>query len=56
MLQGHICMFIGYVNKTIKQHKVYTLNLQMTIKSSVINFEEETKGGTVDLNLLREHL
>jgi hypothetical protein len=28
----------------------------MTIKSSVVNFEEETKGGTVDLNLLREHL
>jgi hypothetical protein len=28
----------------------------MTVRSSVIDFEEETKGGTVDLNLLREHL
>jgi hypothetical protein len=28
----------------------------MTIKSSVVNFKEETKGGTVDLNLLGEHL
>jgi hypothetical protein len=28
----------------------------MTIKSSVVDFKEETKGGTVDLNLLGEHL
>jgi hypothetical protein len=28
----------------------------MTIRSSVVDFEEETKGGTVDLNLLGEHL
>ena len=28
----------------------------MTVRSSVINFKEETKGGTVDLNLLEEHL
>jgi hypothetical protein len=56
MLQGHTCVFIGYINKTIKQHKVYALNLQMTIRSSVVDFEEETKGGTIDLNLLGEHL
>jgi hypothetical protein len=28
----------------------------MTIKSSIVNFKEETKGGTVNLNLLGEHL
>jgi hypothetical protein len=28
----------------------------MTIKSSVVDFKEETKGGTIDLNLLGEHL
>jgi len=49
-------VFIGYVNKTTKQYKVYVLDLQMTTRSSVVNFEEETKGKTVDLNLLREHL
>ena len=56
MLQGRTCVFIGYVNKTTKQHKVYMLDLQITIRSSVVNFKEETKGGTVDLNLLGEHL
>jgi hypothetical protein len=49
-------MFIGYVNKTTKQYKVYTLDLQTIIKSSVIDFKEETKGKTIDLNLLGEHL
>jgi hypothetical protein len=56
MLQGRTCVFMGYVNETTKQHKVYALDLQMTIKSSVVDFEEETKGGTIDLNLLGEHL
>jgi hypothetical protein len=56
MLQGRTCVFMRYVNKTIKQHKVYALDLQITIRSSVVDFEEETKGGTVDLNLLGEHL
>ncbi len=50
------CMFIKYINKTTKQYKVYTLNLQITVKSSIVNFEEETKRKTVDLNLLRKHL
>ena len=49
-------MFIRYVNKTTKQHKVYILDLQTTIRSSVVDFKEETKGGIVNLNLLKEHL
>ena len=49
-------MFIGYVNKTTKQYKVYILDLQTTIRSSIVDFEEETKGGTVDLNLPEEYL
>ena len=28
----------------------------MTIKSSIVDFKEEIKGGTIDLNLLGEHL
>ena len=56
MLQGRICVFIRYVNKTTKQYKVYTLNLQVTVKASVVDFKEETKGRTMDLNLLEEHL
>jgi hypothetical protein len=27
MLQGYMYMFIRYINKTIKQHKVYALDL-----------------------------
>jgi hypothetical protein len=56
VLQRHTCVFIRYVNKTIKQHKVYVLDLQITVRSSVIDFEEETKGRTVNLNLLGKHL
>ena len=49
-------MFIGYINKTIKQYKVYTLDLYTTIRSSIVNFEEETKGRIIDLNFLKEYL
>ena len=50
-----IYVFIGYIDKTTKQYKVYALDLQTTIRSSVVDFEEETKGRTIDLNLLGEH-
>jgi hypothetical protein len=44
------------VDKTTKQCKVYTLDLQTIVKASIVDFKEETKGGTVDLNLLGKHL
>jgi hypothetical protein len=47
---------MGYVDETTKQYKVYAPDLQTTVRSSVVDFKEETKGGTVDLNLLGEHL
>jgi hypothetical protein len=56
MPQGQTCVFIGYVNKTTKQYKVYTLDLRTTVRASVVDFKEETKGRTVELNLLGEHL
>ena len=52
---GRTCVFIRYIDETTKQYKVYTPDLQTTVRSSVVDFEEETKGGTVDLNLLGEH-
>ena len=55
MLRGRTCVFMGYVDETTKQHKVYAPDLRTTIRSSVVDFEEETKGGTVDLNLPGEH-
>ena len=55
MPQGCTCVFMGYVDETTKQYKVYAPDLQRTVRSSVVDFEEETKGGTVKLNLLGEH-
>src|SRR5947207_1818843 len=55
MPQGHACIFMGYVDETTKQYKVYAPDLWTTVRSSVVDFEEEMKGGTVDLNLPREH-
>ena len=53
---GHACIFMGYVDETTKQYKVYAPDLWTTVRSSIVDFEEEMKGGTVDLNLLGEHL
>ena len=50
MPRGRIYIFIGYVDETTKQYKVYAPDLQRTIRSSIVDFEEETKGGTVNLN------
>src|SRR5437016_5545872 len=55
VLQGRIYVFMGYVNETTKQYKVYMPDLQATVKASIVDFEEKTKGRTVDLNLLGEH-
>ena len=51
----HTYIFIRYVDETTKQYKVYTLDLCTTIRSSIVDFEKETKGETVDLNLLEKH-
>jgi hypothetical protein len=56
VLQRYIYIFIKYVNKTIKQYKVYILDLQIIVRFSIINFKKETKRKTVNLNLLKEHL
>jgi hypothetical protein len=56
VLQGYIYIFIGYIDKTIKQYKVYIPDLQTTVRTSIIDFEEETKNRTVDLNFPRRYL
>src|SRR5436189_2080463 len=48
-------MFMRYVDETTKQYKVYAPDLRVTVRASVADFEEEMKGGTVDLNLPGEH-
>jgi hypothetical protein len=56
VLQRYIYIFIGYVDKTTKQYKVYIPDLQVTVRASIVDFEEETKSRTVNLNLLGEYL
>src|SRR5438045_5052985 len=51
MPRGCACIFMGYVDKTTKQYKVYAPDLWTTVRSSIVNFEEERNGGTVDINL-----
>jgi hypothetical protein len=56
VLQEYIYIFIGYIDETTKQYKVYIPDLQATVRASIVDFEEETKGRTVNLNFLRKYL
>jgi hypothetical protein len=56
VLQEYIYIFIEYIDKTTKQYKVYIPDLQATIRTSIVDFEEETKSRTVDLNFLKKYL
>jgi hypothetical protein len=56
VLQKYIYIFIEYINKTTKQYKIYTPDLQTTVRTSIVNFKEKTKNRTVDLNLLEKYL
>ncbi len=51
MNPGRVGVFIGYSDKTTKQYKVYALDLGYTIKSSVVDFDKDMLGGTVNLKL-----
>jgi hypothetical protein len=56
VLQRYIYIFIGYIDKTIKQYKVYILDLQTTVRTSIVDFEKKTKNRTVGLNFLKKYL
>jgi hypothetical protein len=56
VLQKYIYIFIRYIDKTTKQYKIYILDLQITVRANIVDFEEETKSRTVNLNLLGEYL
>jgi hypothetical protein len=47
--KGHLGVFMGYVNKTTKQWRLYTPDLSCTITVSTIDFLESKKGGDLDL-------
>ena len=51
VLRGREGVFMGYVNATEKQLKVYSPDLGYTHRVSVLTMEEKIKGGTLDLKL-----
>ena len=48
--RGRESIFVGYTG-TISQLRVYTLDLGYTIRSSIVNVDEDIPGGTIDLRL-----
>jgi hypothetical protein len=42
-------MFVKYKENTIKQFRVYTLDLDYVIRSSIVTFDELKKDNTVNL-------
>ena len=49
MMLGRLNVFIRYSEETIKQVKMYALDLRYIIKVTRVDFEEEILSGTVDL-------
>ena len=49
MIPGRLGVFIGYSEETIKQVKMYTLDLGYIIKVIRVDFEKEILSGTIDL-------
>jgi hypothetical protein len=56
VLQKYIYIFIEYIDKTTKQYKVYILDLQATVRTSIVDFEEKIKSRIVNLNFLEKYL
>ena len=49
MMPGRLSVFIRYSKETIKQVKIYALDLEYIIKVIRVDFKEEILSGTIDL-------
>ena len=49
IMSGRLGVFIRYFKETIKQVKIYTLDLRYIIKVIKVDFKEEILDGTIDL-------
>jgi hypothetical protein len=47
--RGRVSVFVRYKKNTTKQFRVYTLDLDYVIRSSIVTFDEFEKNSTVDL-------
>lgn len=48
---GREAVLMGFDPETTKQYRIYAPDLGRCIKSSSVNFDEDTKGGQIDLKL-----
>jgi hypothetical protein len=49
MDRDRVGVFVRYKENTIKQFRVYTLDLSYVIHSSMVTFDELEKSGTINL-------
>ena len=49
IILGRLSVFIGYSKETIKQVKIYILDLGYIIKVTRVDFKKEILGGTINL-------
>jgi hypothetical protein len=49
--RGRVGVFLSYMDGTIKNYKVWVLDMKKVIITSNINFSEGEKGGSIDLKL-----
>ena len=49
MMSSRLSVFIRYFKETIKQVKIYILDLKYIIKVTRVDFKEEILSGTIDL-------
>ena len=48
---GRVAVFVGYDENTTKQYQVYAPDMHTVIKASVVRFDENAKGGDINLKL-----
>ena len=51
MDNGRFAVFMGYDERTTKPYQVYAPDMHAVIKASVVKFDENEKGGNIDLRL-----
>ena len=51
MDRGRVAVLVGYDERTTSQYQVYTPDMHSVIKASVVKFDEDAKGGDLELKL-----
>ena len=54
MDRGRVGVFVGYVDETVKQFRLWAPDLGRVIRSHAVKFNEFEKGGSIDLKLRKQ--